>query len=467
MWQVMNLFDRHRSYAALGVGREVVWNYPPVYLICVRLFALVSPSLLWTGRLLSWLSALGIAALLCGIIYISLPRRFGYAVRIAAAATGLLYLCADPVLHWVPLMRVDVLGVLLTYLGLFFFISSRGATSWKVYLAFFCFFLAVWTKQNFLSAPFVCLLVALFLTPRRALRLCAIYGVAGVLVFWLGMKWTSGGLALNTITYNFHAFSLHRAIAGISENIVEVRIFFVLFGALVVTTLLRASEGRAKFGRAKWVARLRHNPFFFSLIVLTLHFAAAFVISFGYGKNGSNMNYFLEWTAALVVLSGLAVGLLFRELQRAPRPTLGLIAASLFVLFLPFQLLGRTKKTMHPLAQFEIEKDQERQAYERMIPLIKNAQGQVLSDDMVLLIFAGKDVVYEPATMQFLAEKGGWSPVGFERRIASREFPFIITTSTQFWYPGVTDAIDDAYEQDLVIGKYRLYKPRQASTTLR
>lgn len=85
LWQVMNLFDRRRAYVALGAGREVVWNYPPVYLAVVRLFSPLSRNLLWAGRFVSWISALGIAALLCGIIYISLPRRFGYILRIAAA----------------------------------------------------------------------------------------------------------------------------------------------------------------------------------------------------------------------------------------------------------------------------------------------------------------------------------------------------------------------------------------------
>jgi hypothetical protein len=463
LWQVMNLFDRRRAYGALGAGREVVWNYPPVYLAVVRLFSPLSRNLLWAGRLVSWIGALGIAALLCGIIYISLPRRFGYALRIAAAATGLLYLCADPVLYWVPLMRVDVLGLFLTYLGLFFFISSRALNPWKVYLAFLCFFLAVWTKQNFLAAPFVCLLITFFLAPRRALRLCAVYGLAGVLVFFLGMRWTSGGFALNLITYNLHAFSLHRAIAGLSENIIEVRLFFILFGALLLAALLRISKALAKVERAKWAARLCHGRFFFFFVVLTLHFAAAFVISFGYGKNGSNVNYFLEWTAALVALSGLAVGLLFWEMQRAPRPTLAIMTAVIFVFFVPFQMLARTKEAMHPLPQFEIEKDQEREAYERMIPLIKNTPGPVLSDDMVLLVFAGKDLLYEPATMLYLEEKGRWSPSDFERRIESHEFPFIITTSTQFWAPGITDAINNTYVPGLVIGKYQLYKPRQAS----
>jgi hypothetical protein len=465
LWQVMNLFDRHRAYVAFGDGREVVWNYPPVYLAVVRLFSPLSRNLLWAGRLVSWMSALGIAALLCGIIYISLPRRFGYALRIAAAATGLLYLCADPVLYWIPLMRVDVLGLFLTYLGLFFFISSRAVNPWKVYLAFFCFFWAVWTKQNFLAAPFVSLLMTFILAPRRALRLCAVYGLAGVLVFLLAMRWTSGGFALNLITYNLHAFSLHRAIAGLSENIIEVRLFLILCGALLLAALLRISKALAKVERAKWTARLRHSRFFFFFAVLSLHFAVAFVISFGYGKNGSNVNYFLEWTAALVALSGLAVGLLFQEMQRAPRLTPAILTAVIFVFFVPFQMLARTKKAMHPLPQFEMEMDQEREAYERMIPLIKNTPGPVLSDDMVLLVFAGKDLLYEPATMLFLDQKGSWSPSDFERRIESHEFPFIITTSTQFWAPGITDAINRTYMPDLVIGKYQLYKPRQAFGT--
>jgi hypothetical protein len=152
MWQVQNLWDRSKAYGSLQDGPLVTWNYPPAYLVAVWGTWKVQGDLLWSGRFISFVSALGVDFLLAAIIYLSLPRRFGLWVRFCAAGTGLLFLCTAASFLWLPLMRVDSLGLLATYIGIFLFLSA-GEKHWKAYLAFVCFFVAAYTKQTFLSAP--------------------------------------------------------------------------------------------------------------------------------------------------------------------------------------------------------------------------------------------------------------------------------------------------------------------------
>lgn len=462
MWQVLNVFDRHRAYAGLDSGHLVIWNYPPLYLLTVRLFHRFTPGLLWTGRFVSYASALGVAAILCAILYKTLPARWGRAPRLTAAATGLLFLCTEVVLHWMPFMRVDFLGLLATYLGLFFFLTS-SARPRKQYLAFFFFFLAIWTKQTFLAAPFVCLTLLFFLAPRRALRICFAFGSAGLLLFWLGMHWTAGCFALHLFRYNVHPFLLSRALSGIGENFYSLRLLLAFSAALLLVILMRPRQPRKPWNSAQWKARLLHNPFFLTLLVETLHFLCALLISFTYGKIGSNVNYFLEWTASAVVLCGCVVGLFFRQAQRLPRLNLQTFSALLFSMLLTVQIARETLHTVSPRVQHRLDSASDPIAYSQILPLLQQARGPVISEDMVLLSLAGKDLVFEPATMKFLEDAGTWDSSAFRRRIASQEFALIVTTYLEYWRPEVLAAVHQSYQLQLVSGRYQVYRPRDGS----
>ncbi len=317
-------------------GALVTWNYPPVYLVAAWGVWKVQGDLLWSGRFLSYVSALGVEFLLAAIIYLSLPRRFGPWGRFCAAGTGLLFLCTEASFLWLPLMRVDWLGLLATYLGIFLFLSA-GEKHWKAYLAFACFFVAAYTKQTFLSAPIACFLATLVVAPRRALRLGLLLAAAGGAVFWLGMVWTRGGFARHLILYNVHKFSVGRALSGVVTNLADVRLFLVPLGMLVLLMLFRLRE--ARFGKTwgLWKARLRRNPLYLALTVEMIHWFLSFLLSFSYGKTGATINYFLESNAALCVVAGLAVGILLWEVKRMPRVT----AMAALVLVIPLALAGQ------------------------------------------------------------------------------------------------------------------------------
>jgi hypothetical protein len=460
MWQVLNVFDRTRAYAPLDAGRLVVWNYPPAYLIAVRGVWRVQGDLLWSGRCVSFLSGFAIVLLLAGIIYHFLPKRLGDSIRLCAAVTGLLFLCTAPAANWFPFMRVDWLGLLATYLGVFFFLST-GSRYWKSYLAVVFFLLAIYTKQTFLAAPLACFLAALVMFPRRALRL-ALFGVAlGGVAFWLGMRWTHNGLADHLILYNEHKFSFTRALSGVSWSLQDASLLLVPFGGLVMLAIWRVRRTAAGRIWKSWKAKLHRSPFSLALCVETLHWVFAFLFSFAYGKVGTSVNYFLESDAALCVLSGLSLSVLFWQVKRAPRLTAALAVA----LMIPILLVGHSMDTiLNSLVESANIRATERdraEAYRQLIPLVAATLGPVVSDDMVLLTRAGKDTLFEPATLGSLAEVGTWDPSPFERRVASKDFAMILVTRPTVWAPRLLLAIDNAYQLDRVVGRFQVYRPRQ------
>jgi hypothetical protein len=96
---------------------------------------------------------------------------------------------------------------------------------------------------------------------------------------------------------------------------------------------------------------------------------------------------------------------------------------------------------------------------------IRAATRPVLSDDMVLLLKAGKPVPWEPAIFADLAKMGGWDQNLIIDMIRARRFAFIITVqrdSTMYkalYNPPVDAAIDAAYPDAESVGRYLIRSP--------
>lgn len=107
---------------------------------------------------------------------------------------------------------------------------------------------------------------------------------------------------------------------------------------------------------------------------------------------------------------------------------------------------------MHASAQME--------AYRQFGPRLASVPGPVLSDDMVLQVRAGKDIVYEPATMGMLTEVGTWDDSRFAQRIEAREFGLIVVSRPDIWDPRLLDGVRKVYQLDGSVGRYQIYRPR-------
>jgi 4-amino-4-deoxy-L-arabinose transferase-like glycosyltransferase len=88
-------------------------NYPPLYVLSlVPSVWLFGPNF-WAGRAISMLCALASGTFLALIIYAHTRDR------IAAVTTGMLFLAIPYVVHWSPLLRIDMLALACSTGGLY------------------------------------------------------------------------------------------------------------------------------------------------------------------------------------------------------------------------------------------------------------------------------------------------------------------------------------------------------------
>jgi hypothetical protein len=460
MWQAANLFNPTHAYALLDNGPLVIWNYTPGYLFAVRALSNWQGDFLWSGRFVSLFCGLGVVTLLFTITYRALPQRFGARIRLCASGTGLLFLTSASSVAWFPLMRVDWQGLFLAYLGLFFFLSARTAP-WKTVPAFLCFILAILTKQTFLAAPLSCVIVMLVTAPLRALRAVLICVAVGIFTFWLGMHWTHGGFLRHLVTYNVHKFSIHRAVAGIWLAMLDVRLLFLPVVGLAVLTFMR------QWSSARWRAAkllLLKRPLFLTLTLESIHLLLSFAMAFTFGKIGSNLNYFLEWTAALCSVAGISIGLALWHALRSRRLTPLTAGALAFPVLLAVFAFDQP---LYKLIGARSVRAQERSSlldYNRVIPLLEATPGPILSDDTVLLLRARKDIVFDPVGLYYMALAGTWDQEPFLNRVKAREFPLVIISSPILWHPAVLEAIHQNYQLDRVDGQFQVYRPRTSES---
>ena len=128
-------------------------------------------------RGLSVASALGAAALSAWLVHRALAEHVNRsALFVGCAIAGLLPLSLGPVGYWSVLMRVDMLALCLSFLGVALTVKSLRRSGWLA-LAAPVFVLAVYTKQTSIAAPLAALVMSLIWNRRPAL-LAALFGLA-------------------------------------------------------------------------------------------------------------------------------------------------------------------------------------------------------------------------------------------------------------------------------------------------
>jgi hypothetical protein len=291
------------------------------------------------------------------------------------------------------------------------------------------------------------------------LLLLSILGGAGLA--WLAW-WSHGQVLLHLFRYNQNSFSIGRAMFGLLMNTRYVAGLLILAAGATVPVL--SSIWRLARSR-RWAflgANLRVNGYRRRVFLLALYSMLAGLTSLAFGKEGSDINYFLEWNIALTPLAGV---LLFRAL---PHRLVKFSPARLAVLALPVLLLnaGFDQARTGWLRVFGAAPaaDLQRAAiFERALAEVQATPGPVFSEDMELLYKSGKDIPAEPAMIQCLAKAGMWDERPFVRLILERRFGLIVAydlASPERYSPAVSNAIRSAYQQTMMIGDYRIYRPR-------
>jgi len=441
-------------------------NYPPVmFALAAGLVRLLGTSFL-AGRIIAVPATLLLATLAGWMVWRKTRQR------LAAVVAGLSFLGSPYVYHWAPLFRVDLIGLLFSVAGLYVIWRANSQrrlfTDYSLYLAAILFLLGLYTKQSFLAAPLAALLWLLFYNWRRALLLAGLLLLLGLPPFLLLNQATQGGFAFGLLEANVNPFSARLLLGQVAAFL---RTFAVLFLLAVYAWVDRLhyhsahpSPGRGgEGGEVAFLARLSVLDFYFVIALATVALA---------GKVGAWENYFFEPLFVLCTFAGLAIGRLLADGRwQMPLPIGYRLSAigyrQAVAILVPALLLVQAGLMWHtPTAARELMADN-RQAYERLSPLIRAQTGMILSEDLGLLVLNDQEVPYYSFEYAQLARTGRWDQQWELEALRQQRFSLVVLERGTRENPDryqrftreVLSEVDRSYALVEEVARYRVYRP--------
>lgn len=424
VWQQAALIPGPRMYAVRPGLPFIVFNYPPVYFLFAHLARGFTPDLLAAGRLVSALSAIAIGPLVAILVLIAVERPIARHSLAIAVAAGLLAMCLHAVRSMGMVMRVDMLGVAFSMAAMLSAAWADGRWRGTAVALLLCV-AAVFTKQIFLSAGAAIVIVALLRRPRDAAVAIAIAGTAALAAL-SAMQWlTQGGFLQNVVGYNLTRVGLSHAAAVFWPERGSA-----LFAALMLAAFIWLAPAFRHVRAADRAGAAR--------AMLLLQFALATAVLCGTAlRPGGNFYYTLEWLATGCVLIGVTMVQLW---QRR--------AGAAFVAVSALLAVGLASQ---PVQQFGfMVTPSDTAAQEALVKRIAAADKPVASENMTLLMRAGKPVLFEPFIATELASVGRWDETELVQLIRNHGLAFVIVmddlpTNSASRSPAVDAAMRAAY----------------------
>src|SRR5215203_5309851 len=432
--QVVRLAGMKNIYPAdLSTPPYVVSNYPPLFvLLQAPLVWIFGPEFLY-GRVISLASTMAVAGLISATLYV-ITRD-----RTASAAGGLTFLAVPFVLHWSSLDRVDMLGLALSWGGLYTVVRRPDRRG--VILAALLFFVgAIYTRQTYaLAAPlaaFAWLLAGGH--GRRALTLATLTGGLSLLLLGALSALTGGGFFFHTVSANVNEFRWEQVSSNLSTT-----------QGLMPLLLVE--------GVAFLVLGLRSRPPSWWLVGAYL--AGSTVAALLIGKVGSDVNYLLELSAAL----SLAAGALIARYGRRPGTRCALLLA------LAVQVAIMVQASQYVYAGLQADVIAQRTGLARLEGVVEGSKGSVLADEYAgLLPLDGRRIYLQPFEMTQLQRDGRWDEGPFLRSIKRRESSVILIWKPRYaagiererWTRGMLEAIEENYEPAHIYAGTVVYRPK-------
>jgi hypothetical protein len=435
VWQQTLLIPGPRMYAS-GPGLPfIVFHYPPLFYLVVRVVATAMPDLLSAGRLVSATAALSIVPLVATLVLVAARPSRGrrpIAIFAIAIAAGLLALSLHAVRTWGLFMRVDMAAIALGLAGVAIAAWSDGKL-WGATCGLLLCVAAVYCKQTQLPAGIAVFLVTLPRRPGAAIGAAGIAAGSGLAVLGFLQWLTAGGFLENIIGYNINRFAWDNLedVFWPERTSFPLMLLMPIAACCILISVLRTRPGgvRTQFG-----VRLADRPEA-ARVMIMVHFVFASLMLVIVFKSGGNCNYLLDWLCVGSVL----IGVWLCDLMRAEWRFAALVG--LMILCLIF-LRVRQLPDEFPRAEFDGEA--------ALVRRIEEATKPVASENMTLLMRAGKPVIFEPSIVTELASVGRWDERPLVQMIDQRGFAFMITTddvhgATAHRTPAVDAAMRLAY----------------------
>ncbi|QQV79121.1 hypothetical protein H5J25_16375 [Sphingomonas aliaeris] len=442
VWQQMRNMLAGTGYAPLRTYPAIVYHYPPVYHLTTAALAWAAGiDELLAGRLVSLLSTFASMLFVGMLTYSAVSKDESTVVRWLSAGVAAACLAMNStIVEWAVLMRVDMLGCALTLGGLV--LSVRAFTRpTLVPLAALVFVLAVYTKQTNIAGPAAAFVALWFIRPRSALALlgwCAGLGLIALAVLTLT---TEGGFLRHILFYNVNRLDWKRW-----QLLMEVMPSQAPLIAAACFAIYAAWRRLAEGGYAALRTRTGGDETNATLLLLLSFVAVKTAMLPMILKSGSSTNYLIEWSCGIATLAGLAAVPVLRVAHRGdawPSP----ILVACLTIALPISAWWTPA--------VNIDRPALRARDVRMAGIVNRIRASakpVVTDDMVLLIRAGRPVEYEPAIAAELGYSGVYDEAGFVAKIRRGDFGFFLTRGdrssrlfNERYNPRVADAIDAVY----------------------
>lgn len=459
VWQQARSIFTVQAYGPIDQFPAIVFHYTPLFHALASLVAgALGTDELATGRAISLLSTL-VASLASGALAAMLVagHRRKQDRWLAGGAASLLVFTFVPVISWAPMMRVDMLAIALSLLGLVAAFKSIEQPRLML-IASLLFVTAIYTKQTAIAAPVATFAVLLVTRPNLALQgiaACTVLGLAALIILsWL----TDGGFYRHVFLYNVNRVDPAR-LMWIVYAAAAHAIYVALAGWMVARRIGDLRNGYRTFGALRSA-----RPDDIRVLIGLAYVAVTTVMLLMVVKSGSSINYFLEWCFALAIFAALGM-------QEQPPATAGTLQArKVIAVCIPLGLLLQAMITSGKAFDMDSNGHRAREltALSRQIAA---AGKPVLSEDMVLLLRSGQDVLWEPAIFAELASTGAWDEGPFVRRIRNRDFAFVITSRErgdyrfhQAYSPAVAAAIYAAYPVKERLAGYVIHRALSSQT---
>jgi hypothetical protein len=425
VWQQTLLIPSDRMYGDIATYPFIVFHYPPLYHLITRLVSSFGVDMLFGGRGISLGATILTATLVSVLVYHVARRVERVRAVLSAAIAGLMLFMYRPVVAWSVTMRVDALALALSMAGIMF-------TVWSVRRprlidgAMVCFVLAVYTKQTSIAAPIAAIGALVLVRPKEAWRAVGLGMVLGLIPL-IYLEWrTEGRFLRHLVLYNVNPISLSVGWSVLRAESLYGISFLLAAISLAVgwRSVLRGHAGQEGRSIRRIVASC---DLAFTLLTLTLYFLISTMMLLTVFKEGASTNYFVASISVWAVLIGLLVANVWELPTETEGKNLSLRHSTLILLpvgtIVLQALLGSlpptrtltSLQTMHEMAELR--------------QLIGAATKPVLSDDMVTLLRAGKEVPLEPVIFSILTRTGAWDEAPLIDLLNSRAFAFVVTDS--------------------------------------
>ncbi len=406
--------------------------YPPIHTACIALFdhILVGSHPFWGGRVVSAAAAIGIA--LCIVLILRVVGRSWMAGMIGAT----LFFSAPAVVLWGSRIKPDMLAICFAMAGLLCALIgigdkepnttdnvSRQLTSkhpralnpWLV-SATIWFTIAFFTRQTTLMAAFsvcVAMLIDDTLVWRAGNRSGLIWNLPlswrsfwfGILLVGLMLGFWGFADLITTGQYTAHVWGLHKSEWWSLYLVQKYALRLIPYWPTLVLSLPLLG----------WATRNSQAR------MLTCYVLFAPITLIGAAEISANHNHLLESHLAIGLACGAAVAWATQAIHKPPQ-ALNIVTRIAILAFLALQI----QIAYQPQKIFEGELTPS-DPPERFVFFIRNTPGEILADDVGLLIAGGKPIRYDdPSTMGPAARWGIWDQTGLLNEISERKFSAIM-----------------------------------------